>query len=92
MFVAGATATTQDVVHPGLRAISYGLVQFFMMLLGYSLSPIFIGAISDRYDLLTAFKFLPLFSILGAIGFLIGAFYYSRDFNKVQKVKLEMSN
>ena len=92
MFAAGGSATTQDVVHPGLRAISYSLVQFFMMLLGYSLSPIFIGAISDRYDLLTAFKFLPLFSLLGAIGFFIGAFYYGRDYNKVQKVKLETSN
>jgi len=92
MFAAGGSATTQDVVHPGLRAISYSLVQFFMMLLGYSLSPIFIGAISDRYDLLTAFKFLPLFSILGAIGFFIGAFYYGRDYNKVQKVKLETSD
>ena len=92
MFAAGGSATTQDVVHPGLRAISYSLVQFFMMLLGYSLSPIFIGAISDRYDLLTAFKFLPLFSLLGAIGFFIGAFYYGRDYNKVQKEKLETSN
>jgi len=92
MFAAGGSATTQDVVHPGLRAISYSLVQFFMMLLGYSLSPIFIGAISDRYDLLTAFKFLPLFSLLGAIGFFIGAFYYGRDYNKVQKVKLETSS
>jgi MFS family permease len=92
MFAAGGSAVTQDVVHPGLRAISYSLAQFFMMLLGYSLSPIFVGAISDRYDLLTAFKFLPLFSLLGAIGFFIGAFYYVRDYNKVQKVKLETSN
>jgi len=91
MFAAGGSAVTQDVVHPGLRAISYSLAQFFMMLLGYSLSPIFVGAISDRYDLLTAFKFLPLFSLLGAAGFFIGAFYYGRDYNKVQKVKLETS-
>jgi MFS family permease len=91
MFAAGGSAVTQDVVHPGLRAISYSLVQFFMMLLGYSLSPIFIGAISDRYDLLTAFKFLPLFSLIGAIGFLLGSFYYVRDYNKVQRVTLETS-
>ena len=92
MFAAGGSAVTQDVVHPGLRAISYSLAQFFMMLLGYSLSPIFVGAISDRYDLLTAFKFLPLFSLLGAIGFFIGSFYYVRDYKKVQKVKLETSD
>ena len=92
MFAAGGSAVTQDVVHPGLRAISYSLAQFFMMLLGYSLSPIFIGIISDRYDLLTAFKFLPLFSLLGALAFFIGSFYYTRDYNKVQKVTLETSD
>jgi len=92
MFAAGGSAVTQDVVHPGLRAMSYSLAQFFMMLLGYSLSPIFVGFISDRYDILTAFKFLPLFSLFGAIVFFIGSFYYVRDYNKVQKVKLETSD
>jgi tetratricopeptide (TPR) repeat protein len=55
----------QDVVHPGLRAISYSLVQFFMMLFGYSMSPIFIGAISARYDLLMA-PFALLFLLVSA--------------------------
>jgi MFS family permease len=89
MFAAGGSAVTQDVVHPGLRAISYSLAQFFMMLLGYSLSPIFIGFISDRYDLLTAFKFLPLFALFGGAAFFIGSFFYVRDLHKVEKVKLE---
>jgi MFS family permease len=89
MFAAGGSAVTQDVVHPGLRAISYSLAQFFMMLLGYSLSPIFIGFISDRYDLLTAFKFLPLFALFGGAAFFIGSFFYVRDLHKVEKVRLE---
>jgi len=89
MFAAGGSAVTQDVMHPGLRAISYSLAQFFMMLLGYSLSPIFIGFISDRYDLLTAFKFLPLFAVVGGVAFIIGSFFYVRDLHKVEKVRLE---
>jgi MFS family permease len=89
MFAAGGSAVTQDVVHPGLRAISYSLAQFFMMLLGYSLSPIFIGFISDRYDLLTAFQFLPLFALFGAAAFFVGSFFYVRDLHKVEKVRLE---
>ena len=89
MFAAGGSAVTQDVVHPGLRAMSYALAQFFMMALGYTLSPIFIGAISDRYDLLTAFKFLPLFCLFGAIVFFIGSFFYVRDLNKVEKIRLK---
>jgi MFS family permease len=89
MFAAGGSAVTQDVVHPGLRAFSYSLAQFFMMALGYTLSPIFVGAISDRYDLLTAFQFLPLFALLGAIAFFIGSFYYVRDLHKVERVVLK---
>ena len=89
MFAAGGASVTQDVVHPGLRAISYSLAQFFMMLLGYTLSPIFIGIVSDRYDLQTAFKFLPLFALLGSIAFFIGAFFYERDLRKVERVKLK---
>ena len=89
MFAAGGSAVTQDVVHPGLSAISYSLAQFFMMLLGYSLSPIFIGFISDRYDLLTAFKFLPLFALFGGAAFFVGSFFYVRDLHKVEKVRLE---
>jgi len=91
MFASAGSAVTQDVVQPGLRAISYSLAQFFMMALGYSLSPIFVGAISDRYDLLTAFKFLPLFTLFGAIVFFIGSFYYTRDLEKVAKVSLKAS-
>ena len=89
MYVAGGAAVTQDVVHPGLRAISYGINQFFMMLIGYSLSPIIIGAISDRYDLITAFKILPVFCIIAAVAFFIGHFYYERDLNKVERVTLK---
>ena len=89
MFAGGGSAVTQDVVHPGLRAISYSMAQFFMMLLGYSLSPIFIGFISDHYDLLTAFKVLPLFAVVAGVAFFIGSFYYVRDLNKVEKVRLE---
>lgn len=89
MFAAAGSAVTQDVVHPGLRAMSYSLAQFFMMALGYSLSPLFVGAISDRYDLLTAFKFLPIFAVFGSLVFFIGSFYYVRDLRKVEKVILE---
>ena len=89
MFASAGSAVTQDVVQPGLRAISYSLAQFFMMALGYSLSPIFVGAISDKYDLLTAFKFLPIFTLFGAVVFFIGSFYYTRDLEKVAKVSLK---
>ena len=89
MFASAGGAVTQDVVQPGLRAMSYSIAQFCMMALGYSLSPLFIGAMSDRYDLLTAFQFTPIFSLIGAAAFFIGSFYYVRDLEKVAKVTLK---
>ena len=89
MFASAGSAVTQDVVHPGLRAISYSMCQLFMMALGYSLSPIIVGYISDSYDLLTAFRILPVFALFGSILFFIGSFYYVSDLNKVDKVVLE---
>lgn len=89
MFAAGGSAVTQDVVQPGLRATSYSLAVFFQMILAYTLSPIFVGAISDRYDLLTAFQFLPIFSLIGTLAFFFGSFYYVRDLEKVAKITLK---
>ena len=89
MFASAGSAVTQDVVHPGLRATSYSMCQLCMMGLGYTLSPLFVGMISDRYDLLTAFQFLPLFTLFGCIVFFIGSFYYVSDLDKVEKVVLQ---
>jgi MFS family permease len=55
-FVPGAVAVTQDVVHPGLRAMSLSLCVIVQHVLGSALGPPVIGALSDRYSLETAFK------------------------------------
>jgi len=89
MFAAGAASVTQDVVHPGLRAISYSIAQLLMMLLSYTLAPVFIGTISDRYDLVTAFRLLPLFTLFSALAFFIGSYFYQRDLGKVESIILE---
>lgn len=44
-FASSAIAVTQDVVHPGLRAISYSICVICQNLLGSSLGPIFTGMI-----------------------------------------------
>jgi len=77
------------VVHPGMRAMSYSVAVLVQSLLGSSLGPLFIGAISDRYDLITAFKLLPLFAGLSSVLFLVGAFFYKRDLDRVEKIILE---
>jgi fucose permease len=89
MFAAGASAVTQDVMQPGLRAISYAIALFSMMIFGFTLAPIFVGAISDASDLLTAFRLLPLFSLFASAAFFVGSFFYARDLKKVGNVTLQ---
>jgi MFS family permease len=89
-FVPGAVAVTQDVVHPGLRATSLSLCVIIQHLLGSSLGPIFTGAVSDKYNLLTALTILPVFSIIAGILFFIGSTYYEKDLNNVEKVNIEI--
>ncbi len=50
-YTPGAAAVTQDVVHPGLRAISYSLCVIVQHILGSTLGPIFVGAISDATNI-----------------------------------------
>jgi sugar phosphate permease len=88
-FVAGAASVTQDVVHVGLRSTSYGLGVLVQNLLGASLGPIFVGAISDNINLLTGFQLLPIFLLFGAAMFFIGSFFYNRDKDRVEHVLVE---
>lgn len=90
-FVPAAAAVTQEVIHPGLRAQSWALAVLFQNLLGGSLGPIVVGAISDATNLQTALLVLP-FSLLISVGlFFTGSFFYVRDFNKVEKIALEVA-
>jgi MFS family permease len=87
-FVPGAVAVTQDVVHAGLRAISLSVNVIIQHLLGSSLGPVFVGAVSDGYGLDTALVCLPAFAILGGVLFFIGSFFYERDLAKVEQVEV----
>ncbi len=78
-YVPAAAAVTQDVVHPGLRAISYSLCVVVQNLLGSSLGPLFVGAVSDQVNLATALSILPAFSLLSGLLFLLAARRYNED-------------
>jgi MFS family permease len=88
-FSPAAITVTQEVVHPGLRAISYSICVVFQNLLGASLAPIVIGAISDAYGIKAAMTILPIFLLLSALLFFAGSFYYEKDLNQVEKIPLE---
>ena len=89
-FIAATTAVTQDVVHPGLRAVSYAVAVVVQNLLGASLGPIVMRAISNATNIQTAFTYLSLALLVAALLFFIGSFYYEKDLHKVETVKLEV--
>ncbi|TRZ50699.1 MFS transporter [bacterium] len=91
-FVPAAAAVTQEVIHPGLRAQSWALAIVFQNLLGGGLGPIVVGAISDATNLQTALLVLPASLVISAGLFFIGSFFYVRDFNKVEKIALEVAS
>jgi len=90
LYLSGASAVTQDVVHPGLWAISYAICVIVQNLLGSSTGPIAVGAISDRFGLGAAMLAVPIASVLAGVLFLLAAAFYRRDLDKVDKVVVEM--
>ena len=78
-FVPSGVAVTQDVVHPGLCAVSLSLNIIIQHLFGSSLAPIVIGKLSDSYGLDKALTILPLFAFFAGTLLFIGSFYYKKD-------------
>ena len=92
LFISGAAAVTQDVIHPGLRATSYAIAVLVQNLIGSFTAPIVLGRISDLTNISTAMSILPFSLIIGALLFLMGSKYYISDMDKVAKVRLEAVN
>jgi MFS family permease len=89
-FVPGAVAVTQDVVHPGLRAISLSLCVVIQHILGSALGPPFVGAMSDIYGLQNALKFLPAFTLLASVLFFVASFFYVNDTARAEDVEIRL--
>ncbi len=87
-WASSAIAVTQDVVHPGLRAVSYALCVIVQNLLGSSLGPLVTGALSDRYGIAVALKTASSVALLSFVLFYLGSKFYKRDLDKVEKIAL----
>jgi predicted MFS family arabinose efflux permease len=87
-WASSAIAVTQDVVHPGLRAISYALCVIVQNLLGSSLGPLVTGSFSDAYGIATALKIASVIAVLSCILFYLGSRFYVGDLAKVERVAL----
>jgi MFS family permease len=89
LFISGAAAVTQDVIHPGLRATSYAIAVVVQNLLGASTAPIVMGKVYDLTNIQTALSFLPFVLLIGTLLFWIGSRHYVKDLEKVAPIKLE---
>lgn len=87
-YVAPSAAVTQDVVHPGLRALSYGLCVICQHLLGGAWSPMLVGSLSDKIGLDKALLVIPLLGIAASVLLLVGSRGYARDLERVKPIKL----
>ena len=87
-FSPAAITVTQEVIHPGLRAISYSVCVIVQNLFGASMAQIVIGAIYDAYGIKVAMSILPVFLLISALLFFFGSFFYEKDLNKVEKITM----
>ena len=66
-FLAPVTSIIQEVVHPGLRAVAFGINVLIINLIGAFTAPIIVGWISDYTGLRTGMSILPFFAGIAAI-------------------------
>lgn len=88
-FAPAAITVTQEVIHPGLRAISYAVCVIVQNSLGAFTAPIVVGRISDTFGIKTAMCILPAFMLLSSLLYFVGSLHYERDLGKVEKISLE---
>ena len=87
-FIAPAASVTQDLVHPGMRAFSYGMCVIVQHLCGDIWSPGIVGWISDQAGLAKAMLVIPVFGLFAGVFFFLGSRSYLRDLSRVQRVTL----
>jgi hypothetical protein len=83
---------TQDVVHPGLWAVSYAICVIVQNLLGSSTGPVVVGALSDAYGLRIALLAVPAASLLAGVLYLAASAFYRQDVQKVGTIPVEMED
>ncbi len=87
-------AVTQDVVHPRLKGISWGMAMFCMYMLGGAWGPVLVGAISDGLGggtsgLQMAMLIASTAGLLGGLCFWLSSRHYPTDAAKVAGFRIE---
>ncbi len=87
-------AVTQDVVHPSLKGMSWGLAMFCMYAFGGGWGPVLVGWLSDLFGggalgLQWAVMLTVIGGLLGAFFFWLSSKHYPADVDRVKHMVLE---
>jgi MFS family permease len=94
MGTPAVNSISQDVVHPALRGLSWGMAGFIAMLGGAGWAPSAVGAISDglgggAHGLKVAIIIMTACGIIASLLFWLGSRHYPADMDKVKDIVLE---
>jgi len=85
------TGVAMDVIHPGMRSTGAAVLAVTLNLLGLAVGPFLTGVLSDQWGLQKAMSIMPLFSMLGAVLFMIAMRSYDADVARIADVKLDVA-
>jgi sugar phosphate permease len=83
-------AAIQDVAHPGLRTSTGVVIAFLQLVLGNGLAPVIFGMISDKFDLSSMFVVITISSVLSAIVFFVGMFFFKADLKRAKELDQQL--
>lgn len=74
-----ATAVAMDVVHPGLRSSAVSMVTLANNLIGFTLGPLIVGVLSDRFGLQSALAWVTLSCVPASLFLYWASRHYEAD-------------
>ena len=83
--VGPVSAVVLNVMHPSVRATGASVLSLFQNLFGLAAGPLIAGAASDHWGLENTMIFMPLFSIIAAVMFMLAVRTYEEDVKHVRE-------
>jgi MFS transporter, Spinster family, sphingosine-1-phosphate transporter len=88
--VGVVAGVAMDVIHPGVRSTGAAVLSLFQNVFGLAVGPVLVGAFSDQWGLQHALAFIPLFSVLAAVFFVVAMRSYDADAARIADVQLDV--
>jgi MFS transporter, Spinster family, sphingosine-1-phosphate transporter len=87
--VGVVAGVAMDVIHPGVRSTGAAVVSLFQNVFGLAVGPVLAGALSDQWGLQRALVFIPLFSVVAGVFFVVAMRSYDADAARISDEQLD---